>query len=208
MNPQRQTLDESDLIFAPEDDDISKNCFSGTPWKILIIDDEPGIHAVTQASLANFDFDGAGLEFFNAYSANQAKEILKQHPDIAVALVDVVMEDEQAGLNLVHYILQELKNKLIRLVLRTGQPGQAPERQVIREYDINDYKEKTELTAQKLDSTIYTSLRSYRDLVALDLNQRGLEHIIHASAHLFTIPSISEFIPVSYTHLTLPTTPY
>ncbi len=194
MNPQRQTVDESDLIFAPEDDDTSKNSFSGTPWKILIIDDEPGIHAVTQASLANFDFDGAGLEFLNAYSAHQAKEILMQHPDIAVALVDVVMEDEHAGLNLVHYIRQDLKNKLIRLVLRTGQPGQAPERQVIREYDINDYKEKTELTAQKLDSTIYTSLRSYRDLVALDLNQRGLEHIIHASAHLFTIPSISEFI--------------
>lgn len=194
MNQQTLRKNESDLIFAPEDDEASPKSQSVKAWKILIIDDEPGIHQVTQSSLVNFEIDGSGLEFLNAYSAEQAKEILRNQPDIAVALVDVVMEDEHAGLNLVRYIRNDLKNNLIRLVLRTGQPGQAPEGQVIREYDINDYKEKTELTAQKLDSTIYTSIRSYRDLLALDLNQRGLEHIVHASAHLFTIPSISEFI--------------
>jgi response regulator RpfG family c-di-GMP phosphodiesterase len=104
------------------------------------------------------------------------------------------MESEHAGLKLIKYIREEMKNDSIRLILRTGQPGQAPEREVIREYDINDYKEKTELTSQKLYSTIYTSLRSYRDLTALDNNRRGLEHVIHATAHLFSLPNLNEFI--------------
>jgi response regulator RpfG family c-di-GMP phosphodiesterase len=144
--------------------------------------------------LKDFEFDGRGLYFLHAYSAEEARLLLEQHDDIAVALVDVVMESEHAGLDLVRHIRDTLKNDIIRLVLRTGQPGQAPERQVISEYDINDYKEKTELTAQKLFSTIYTSLRSYRDLMALVNNRRGLEHIIHASAHLFAIPHLNEFI--------------
>ena len=183
------------MVYAPEDlETDNRQLFPAKPWKILIIDDEPGIHDVTHLSLKDFEFDGRGLQFLNAYTAEQARLLLEEHNDIAVALVDVVMEAEHAGLDLVKYIRETLNNNLIRLVLRTGQPGQAPERQVIQEYDINDYKEKTELTAQKLYSTIYTSLRSYRDLVALVNNRKGLEHIIHASAELFTISHLNEFI--------------
>ena len=186
---------EQNFVFAPEDNENnSKSNFTGKSWKILIVDDEPGIHDVTHLSLKNFEFDGRGLQFINAYSAEQARQLLQEHPDIAVALIDVVMEDEHAGLGLVKFIREALNDELMRLVLRTGQPGQAPEKKVIREYDINDYKEKTELTTQKLYSTVYTSLRSYRDLVALDNNRRGLEHIIHASAELFTVSHLNEFI--------------
>jgi len=195
MSQQTPPQVETDLVFAPEDAVMpggSKR--TPRPWKILIVDDEPGVHEVTHLSLKNFEFAGRGLRFLNAYSASEARLFLDNHPDIAVALIDVVMENEHAGLDLVRHIRQSLGNELIRLVLRTGQPGQAPERKVIREYDINDYKEKTELTSQKLYSTIYTSLRSYRDLVALDNNRRGLEHIIHASAQLFTTPNLNEFI--------------
>lgn len=194
MNAQSHARSDSDLVFAPEDTLIPKTRSPDSCWKVLLIDDEPGIHEVTQMSLANFEFAGRSLAFLNAYSAQQAKEILQDHDDIAVALVDVVMETEHAGLELIKYIREELKNEFIRLILRTGQPGQAPERRVIREYDINDYKEKTELTSQKLFSTMYTSLRSYRDLIALNNNRRGLEHVIHASAHLFTLSKINEFI--------------
>jgi len=196
--------DKSDLIYAPESNSI-ETATSTTPikkWKILIVDDEPDIHEVTQMSLNNFDFCGVGLHFLNAYSAQQAKKILCDNSDISVALVDVVMEHEHAGLELIKFIREELGNNLIRLILRTGQPGQAPEREVIRSYDINDYKEKTELTAHKLDSTIYTSLRSYRDLLALESNRNGLRHIIHASADLFSVPNLQEFIQGVFKQLT------
>jgi len=191
---QNLSNEKSKMTYAEEENDTSRPLFGASAWKILIIDDEPDIHKITQLSLNDFEFAGRGVEFLNAYSAEEAKVILQKYDDIAIALVDVVMENEHAGLDLVKYIREELHNEFVRLILRTGQPGQAPERKVICEYDINDYKEKTELTSQKLHSTIYTSLRSYRDLKALENNRRGLEHIIHASAHLFTLSKINEFI--------------
>jgi len=142
-------------------------------WKILIVDDEPDIHEITQLNLKNFQFESRNLEFFLAYSAQQARDILQKHPDIALALIDVVMETDDAGLTLVKYIREELKYKMIRLVIRTGQPGQAPERYVIDNFDIDDYKDKTELTTQKLYTTVRSALKSFRDLMAIDMNRKG-----------------------------------
>ena len=188
----------NDLVFVDDNSNSSDKTQTTVnnmkPWRILIVDDEPSIHDITQISLKGFDFAGRPLEFLNAYSRKEAEEILHKETDIAVVLIDVVMETDDAGLELVKFIRTNLDNRIIRLILRTGQPGQAPEKKVIREYDINDYKEKTELTAQKLYSTLYSSLRSYRDMIALDNNRRGLEHILKASTKLFTTPVISEFI--------------
>jgi len=41
-------------------------------------------------------------------------------------LLDVIMETDQAGLDLVEFIRDTLKNETVRIILRTGQPGQAP----------------------------------------------------------------------------------
>lgn len=186
-----------ELVFSPEETisgKVETPRSSPAGWKLLIVDDEPEVHEVTRFALANFEFDGRPLLFLNAYSAAEAKQLLAQHSDIAMAMVDVVMEHEHAGLDLVKYIRGELKNRLIRLVLRTGQPGQAPERTVIRDYDINDYKEKTELSAQKLYTAVFTSLRSYRDLSALEGNRRGLETVIRASGAVFQISGMNGFV--------------
>jgi response regulator RpfG family c-di-GMP phosphodiesterase len=182
-----------DLIFSPEDQPGADVTAQGG-WKLLIVDDEPEVHEVTRLALTGFAFDGRPLSFLNAHSGEEAKRLLAQHSDIAMAMVDVVMEHEHAGLDLVRYIRNELKNRLIRLILRTGQPGQAPERTVIRDYDINDYKEKTELSAQKLYTCVYTGLRSYRDLVALDANRRGLETVIQASGAVFQMAGLNGFV--------------
>jgi response regulator RpfG family c-di-GMP phosphodiesterase len=166
------------LIFAEETHELPQRLFD--PWKILIIDDEQDVHAITELVLRGFVFESRALEFFHAYSAAQAYEILQKTDDIAMAFVDVVMETEHAGLDLVRDIREKLDNKLLRLVLRTGQPGQAPEESVIVEYDINDYKAKTELTAIKLKTTLYAALRSYRDLKTIDSHKKGLERVINS----------------------------
>lgn len=194
MPDKNQNESSNNLIFADDNNELTKTTNYIKPWRILIVDDEPSIHEITQLSLKGFDFNGRPLQFLNAYSRREAETLLLKEQDIAVILVDVVMETDHAGLELVKFIRETLKDPIVRLILRTGQPGQAPEKKVIREYDINDYKEKTELTAQKLYSTVYSSLRSYRDMVALDNNRRGLEHILKASTKLFTTPVISEFI--------------
>lgn len=163
-------------------------------WKVLIVDDEPEVHAVTKLALSDFSFQGKNLEFISAYSGVEARRLIEEHHDAAIMLLDVVMESDDAGLLVARYIREELHNHYVRIILRTGQPGQAPERQVIVNYDINDYKSKTELTAQKLFTVVMSSLRSYRDILSLDNSRRGLEKIITASADLFSSHSMEQFI--------------
>jgi CheY-like chemotaxis protein len=108
-----------------------------SPWKLLVVDDEPDIHQLTRTSLKGFRIGGRGLELLDAESAAQARVLLRRHPDIAVALVDVVMETEDAGLCLVQHIRQDLNLSMMRLLIRTGQPAVAPERYVIDNFDID-----------------------------------------------------------------------
>ena len=155
------------------------------PWKVLIVDDEEDVHSVTRLSLRHMELAGRGLELLSARSGQEARAILAQEREIAVALVDVVMESDDAGLRLVEHIRNELRNRNLRIIIRTGQPGVAPEREVIDHYDIDDYKDKTELTSQKLYTTIRTALKGYRDLMTLETNRRGLEHILAATPGLY-----------------------
>ncbi len=183
-------------------DAASTKALQGSRWKVLVIDDEPEVHSVTKMVLSNFVFAGRPVELLSAYSAAEAEALLRQHEDVALALVDVVMESDHAGLQLIKTIREDIGNQNIRLVLRTGQPGQAPEEKVIVDYDINDYKDKTELTAIKLKTLMYSSLRSYRDIVALDNNRKGLEQVIDASIDIFRLTSLSRFFSAVLSQMT------
>ena len=185
---------ETSMVFAKEDEPSQVQVRRRPGWKVMIIDDDESIHDVTRLALSGFEFDGRGIDFLGAYSAGEGRRLLLANPDTAVALVDVVMEQEHAGLDLIRVIREEDKNRLIRLILRTGQPGQAPERSVISQYDINDYKEKSELSAQKLYSSVLTSLRSYRDLKALDANRVGLRRVIRATGEVFRTRDMRKFV--------------
>lgn len=180
-----------DLFFAPEEDEVNK---SRNTWKILIVDDDPDVHSVTTMILSKVVFEGRGLSFFHAYSGKEGCQVMAEHTDIAVAFVDVTMETDDAGLQAVRYIREVLHNSTVRLILRTGQPGIAPEESVIVDYDINDYKSKTELTSQKLFTTLVSALRSYRDLQTIEAARLGLRQVITSSAGLFDFGSIHQFI--------------
>ena len=156
-------------------------------WKVLIVDDEEEIHVVTRLALHDFSFGGRHLEFVSAYSGAQARQMIQDNPDTAIILLDVVMETDAAGLDVARFIRQELGNHFVRIILRTGQPGLAPERRVLKVYDINDYRAKTELTQDRLFSVIYTALSSYRDLIALARSRHqliGLVNEIEQLSHL------------------------
>ncbi|MCP4714688.1 MAG: DUF3369 domain-containing protein [Deltaproteobacteria bacterium] len=178
-------------MFAAEKDPPAKP--RKNECKILIADDEVEVHNVTRLVLKDYTCDEHGLEILSAYSAEETRNMLNKHPDIALILLDVVMETDDAGLQLVHYIRETLANPFIRIILRTGQPGKAPERVIITQYDINDYKDKTELTATKLFTVITASLRAYIDLRTIEKNRRGLETIIAASSSLFELQSLKQF---------------
>ena len=148
------------------------------------------MHDGTRFALYDYKLNGQGLEIVSAYSAAEGRELMREHPDVAVVLLDVIMESDTAGLELVEFIRNELKNETVRIILRTGQPGQAPERRVIVDYDINDYKAKTELTADKLFTSLTAALRSYQQLQRMVETRRGLEIIIEAASTLFDFKSM------------------
>jgi DNA-binding MarR family transcriptional regulator/CheY-like chemotaxis protein len=165
------TQDDEELRFAEETEPIQPD----QSWKILIVDDEVEVHTITQLALRDVVFEGKSLTFLNAYSSEEAQTTIQIHPDIAIILLDVVMETDNAGLHFVQYVRETLGNTLVRIVLRTGQPGQAPEDVVAFTYGIDDYKTKTELTAQKLTISVITALRAFSTLMTLLDLSRGLE---------------------------------
>ncbi|HHW68189.1 MAG: hypothetical protein PWP07_1430 [Epulopiscium sp.] len=162
-------------------------------YKVLIVDDERDVHVITDMVLDGLDFGSFGLKLLHAYSEREAKQILLQHDDIAVILLDVVMETEKSGIEIVSFIRDKLKNYDIQIILRTGQPGAALEEEIIRNYEINDYKTKTELTVEKLYTTIFSAIRNYRNIITIKNQKAGLEMILNASKDLFKYRSLQDF---------------
>jgi len=173
--------DEEDYMFCDELDGEEEMAVSDAmtdsnpPWKIMIVDDEEDVHRMTERVLEDITFDGRGFVYLNAYSGKEAKELIEKHPDTSLILLDVVMRTENDGLKVVEFIRNHLKNTFVRIILRTGQPGQAPERKVITDYDIHDYKLKSMLTDQALYTAVISALRTYRDLRIIEEKHNELE---------------------------------
>lgn len=162
-------------------------------WHILIVDDEPDVHQATEFALVDTVIQGRPLVFLHAYSGAEALQVLKTIPDIAAILLDVVMEQEDSGLRLIKVIREDLKMTDVRIILRTGQPGYAPEVEAIRDYDINDYKTKSELTRSKLYATVTAAIRSYEQLKTIQAGRDGLEIIVRSSAELMALQGLKSF---------------
>jgi signal transduction histidine kinase len=182
--------DQDDVLHLIEDSGPEPEQSTARRWKIAVIDDDQAVHEGTRFALSDYTLNGQSLEILSAYSAAEGQVLMRQHPDIAAVLLDVIMETDAAGLDLVEYIRNEIKNETVRIILRTGQPGQAPERRVIVDYDINDYKAKTELTADKLFTSLTAALRSYQQLERMVQTRRGLEIIIDAASTLYDFKSM------------------
>jgi response regulator RpfG family c-di-GMP phosphodiesterase len=195
QDPANGAILDQDILFTSDNVEFvdKPSSVEDRPMRVLIVDDDLDIHAVTKLSLRGVKFKGRPLELLSAFSAVEAFEVLKRYSDIALVLLDVVMESHDAGLRLVGRIRGELDNQLVRIVLRTGQPGQAPEQQVIIDYDINDYKGKTELNKQKLFTTVITSLRAYESLLTIERSRIGLGKILEGAGNLYQIHSLREF---------------
>lgn len=170
---------EDEDLFAAEESEIFP---ARDSWKILIVDDEIEVHQITKLAFADFIFDGKSISCISAYSGAEAKQLIEKHPDTAIILLDVIMENDDSGLDVVRHIRHVLGNQLVRIILRTGQPGQVPEDVVIFDYDIDDYKTKTELTSKKLLTTAVTAIRAFRALTYLEASKQELEKIAAASA--------------------------
>ena len=186
-------LNSENIIFSDETPSLEKNDSSENPWKILVVDDEEDVHKITELALNDYTFESRKVQLFKAFSSTQAKEVFKNENDIALILLDVVMEEDHAGLNFINYVRNKLNNQMVRIVLRTGQPGKAPEHEIITKYDISDYKSKTRFTVQKLFTTVTSCLRAYKNLKYIKKNQEGLELIVKSNKKLIGNNQLSIF---------------
>ena len=165
---------------------------NGFRWKVLLVDDDPDILAVTRLSLSSFQYEGYKLDIMAANNVSQARYLVEQNPDLAVMIIDVVMETDTAGLDLVEYIRNELNNRMSRIIVSTGQPGLAPERFIIDNYDIDNYLPKTNLTSQNLYSQLRLALKGYHDVYRLETYSKGLKRVLYQTPKLYRVGRQSE----------------
>jgi response regulator RpfG family c-di-GMP phosphodiesterase len=158
---------------------------AGDPWRILVVDDDREVHAVTRLVLRDLRFDGRSFEIRSAYGYEEARAAFAAWDRVALVLLDVVMQRDDDGLRLVRWIREDRGDRSVRIILRTGHQGEAPEQEIVAGYDINDYKEKTELTAQRLRTAVLAALRSYRDVIALESERAGLDRIVRSMSSLY-----------------------
>lgn len=192
MTPSEYENDE--LIFLEEDSHPPVLVENEQTWKVLLVDDDEEIHTVTRLALSDLVLQDRTIEFYHAYSGAEAKSLIQQHGhSLALIVLDVVMETDDAGFQVVKFLREEAKLFEPRIILRTGQPGFAPEEDVVKNYDINDYKTKTELTRSKLMTSVISSLRSYQQIITINQSRAGLQKIIESSANLLEEHSIKGF---------------
>ncbi|WP_326541062.1 sensor histidine kinase [Pseudorhodoferax sp.] len=146
----------------------------GPTWKVLVVDDDQTVHQATELAMQGVEIEGRPLAFVHAHSAADALVLARQHPDLAVALVDVVMEQDDAGLGLVRALRQTLGLHSLRVVLRTGQPGYAPEIETARDFDIDGYWTKTDMTRTRLHVGLTTAIRTFRQFSEIETQRDRL----------------------------------
>ncbi|GAB4214597.1 MAG: EAL domain-containing protein [Rhodoferax sp.] len=184
------------LEFADEgsgDPGAAQGGITDQPWRILIVDDDEDVHQATLFALKGLVVLERPLSFLHAHSAQQARQMLLNESDLALVFLDVVMETPNAGLDLVDFLRHQAGLRCTRVILRTGQPGYAPEHETIVRYDINDYKTKSELTHHKLLTTVTAALRAYDQLRVIEAGRRGLELIVRCSSGFLEVQGIQQF---------------
>ncbi len=160
---------------------------SDRPLKVLIVDDEESVHSVTKFVLRDFSFENREIINLHAYSAKEAKLIVDEHPDVAVILLDIIMETNDAGLEVIKYVRDTLELTTPRIILRTGQAANLDVKDLIESYDVNDFKNKSEITAENFFDTLYTSIRSYKQILYLEHQQDMLLSYVSDNNSMYNV---------------------
>lgn len=179
---------------SPLAEEDPKAAMSTLRWRVLVVDDDKDVRTVSQLALQGVVVDGVQIELVCVDSAAAAREWLTNNHELAVALIDVVMESDTAGLDLVRWIREHHPDEDARLVLRTGQPGTAPEAHVMSSYDIHDYLSKAETTARRLVTSVTGAIRAWRDMRTIREQRAGLQRALRAVGGLFGSPGVEALL--------------
>lgn len=187
ITPSRVPADalDSELAFL-EQEEAAATAVDGA-WKLLVVDTDPQVHENVRQALADYRFDNGRVEILSAGSAGDARALLGEHADIAVVLLEAVLETDTAGLELIPYIRQELANPYTRVIVCTAHPDRVPEDKVVEAYDVNDYRTRAHFTADRLRTSLTMAVRTYASLLALATSRKELARVAVATAGLLDI---------------------
>ena len=177
-------------------------------WNVLVVDDDELIHKMTKISLCDLGHDGKGLAFLHAYSATEARKILRDHVDISIIILDVMMENDDAGLSFVKFVRDEIKNNDVGILLHTGQPGIAPKKEVSDQYDIDGYLDKNVADNDDCYVAVKLALRSYQERVKLKKEAENddvflLEKIAETYVTLLSTPTTISDYEITMQHINM-----
>ena len=157
-------------------------------WNILVVDDDADVLSISRLAMKNIAIYGVPVRIHTASSKAQAIELLRTTltsqsgvSQVAVALIDIVMETDHAGLELCQYLREDLNNRSTQIYVRTGQPGIVPERTIVDRYEINGYLSKTEATEDKLWSVVKSGIREYGFVKLSQTNAELLHALIQVA---------------------------
>lgn len=153
-------------------------------WRVLVVDSHPDVHAAARAALAGQTLFDRPVEFIHASSEDEALALLLREQDVAMVLLEADTPGQDGGQCLLDYIRNSAGLRNTRIVLRTGNQGQAPGLEALLRYDINDHCTSAGLTPERLRMMVVTAVRSYRQLCAIDANRHRLELVVRSSASL------------------------
>lgn len=183
-------MGDTPLQFIEDSLDAQPELTIDDGWDVLVVDDDRAVHDVTLLALRDFRYQGLPLRFHHAFSAAEAIKQLDPDSKICLILLDIVMESDEAGFDVVRHVREAMQNRNLRIILRTGQPGQAPPREVVQRYDINDYHNKADFSADKMFISIYTALAMHSQLLEhtryerkLTAAYRDIEQLVFIASH-------------------------
>jgi EAL domain-containing protein (putative c-di-GMP-specific phosphodiesterase class I)/PleD family two-component response regulator len=162
-------------------------------WVVLSVEDNQPYQDVLESAIQEVAFEGRKIELLRASSAASAATILSKRQDISLILLDIVMETDDAGFYLIDTIRNVIGDELVRIVVLTGQPGVKLHDKAINEYNISEYWNKTDLSADKLKSVVVSNLRTWQISQELKIARRGLQMIVDASRSLTARQDTLEF---------------
>ncbi len=166
------------------------------PWRVLVVDDNRDALRATRLALEGCCFHGRPAEVMAARSALDAEPILRRFPDIALILLDVVMEPNNPGLGLVRTVRDGLGNHAVRFILRSRQTGAVSVMRAVADYDINDCYAEGELTEERLTARVVLALRAYQQRRRQEDASAALSHLVEAAVGMFRASDLPELFKV------------
>ncbi len=164
-------------------------------FSILVVDGTPTLLTLAEEALADLSVDGASVRLIGASSAAEARQALYDSPEIAVILLEPVLEQERAGLDLIAHIRNDLGNQRTRVVVCTAHPDSINEEEVISGADVSDYRAKATLTPRALRTAVTGQLRAFASLQALAAGRKGLARMLVATTGLLELRTPETLFP-------------